>query len=86
MSEAERTELDAILAEQRGALPPAPKRDIAELLCEMRSGEARDYKTRSGVPVSVAKYGKDEFRVNGDLATSYPNTVRLLRSLGIEEA
>jgi hypothetical protein len=57
--------------------------DIAADLRRMQIGETREFRKPTVVAVAVTKYGQDEFRVNGDLPTSYPNTVRLLRSLGL---
>lgn len=63
----------------------ANRLDIADVLRAMAAGETRAFPHPTAA-VSVTKYGKDEFRVNGGLPTSYPNTVRLVRSLGIESA
>lgn len=57
-------------------------RDIADVLRAMRDGEVRDFERN----LTVRRVGKDEFRVCGDLPTSYPNTVRLLRSMGLSQA
>lgn len=61
------------------------KREVTEVLREMQVGETRQFDNARAKFVDVKKFGPDEFRVCGDLPTSYPNTVRLLRSLGIEE-
>ena len=63
----------------------AKKIDIADALRQMEVGETREFKKPTVVAVAVTKFGPDEFRCCGDLPTSYPNTVRLLRGQGLEE-
>ena len=67
--------------------------DIADALRSMAPGETRGFAEGTPRYGVVEKKGADEFRVSGSLPTSYPNTVRLLRStvrllrsLGIEYA
>jgi hypothetical protein len=52
----------------------------------MDIGETRTFREPTVAAFDVTKYGKDEFRVCGDLPTSFPNSVRLLRRAGIEYA
>jgi hypothetical protein len=56
---------------------------VPNLLRAMQVGETREFRNPTVVAATVTKYGEDEFRVNAGLPTSYPNTVRLLRNLGV---
>jgi hypothetical protein len=59
--------------------------DIAEALRLMPTGDWKVFRAPGNhYGYVVDKKGDDEFRVDGQLPTSYPNTVRLLRSKGIE--
>lgn len=57
---------------------------VADVLRGMAAGETKELRSEKSQAV-VVKFGEDEFRVGSGLPTSFPNTVRLLRAVGLED-